>query len=111
MTAPVNSIRLGPYTITLKYFKEHERDGGLWGTFSEAHQGIELSDNFPSREIEAETLIHEILHGIYFAMSIKPKDTEERTVKLMSVGLSMFLRDNPELVDWIRESLGDRRIS
>lgn len=55
---------------------------------------------------EAETLLHEILHGILDATaSQETKDGEEALVNRLASGLTSVIRDNPELIDFLQESL------
>lgn len=54
-----------------------------------------------------DTLLHEILHAVYFVWNLEDKDDEERTVTGLSTGLSTVLHDNPELVELLSSSLSD----
>lgn len=51
----------------------------------------------------ADTLLHEILHGVYAAYNIKGKDKEERTVRTITHGLAQVWRDNPVLIEFLNE--------
>lgn len=51
----------------------------------------------------ADTLIHEILHGIYRTYSVSDDDGEERVVSVMATGLTQVFRDNPRLVKWLHD--------
>lgn len=50
-----------------------------------------------------DTLIHEILHGIYRTYSISDEDGEERVVSVMETGLTQLIRDNHKLIKWLYE--------
>lgn len=52
------------------------------------------------------TLIHEILHGIWYSYSLENGDNQERVVQAFSCGLSAAMRDNQELFQWILNRLG-----
>lgn len=71
------------------------------GTFDAARQEMALCGDFPTTVMECETLLHEVMHAIYWAYGIKQGDDEERTVTAMTVGLMQVWRDNPKLIDWI----------
>ena len=48
----------------------------------------------------AETLLHEIMHGVWAAYLMDDKDEQERTVGAMSRGLTAVWIDNPGLLAW-----------
>lgn len=52
---------------------------------------------------QANTLLHEITHGIWHEIGLAPKDGEERIVFAMSNMMIATIRDNPEVFDWIAE--------
>lgn len=98
---PVRSIRIGPFDVAIKQMAS---DNAL-GIYKPADQTIYLLETYGSPQQEAETALHEILHAICDIYSIRPKDGEERTVHLMSVGISSLIRDNPDFIRWLRHSL------
>ncbi len=55
-----------------------------------------------SHDSARDTVFHEILHAIFFLMSLNADDCEEETVTRMSTGLTCILRDprNREFVAW-----------
>ena len=61
-----------------------------------------------SNQQQAGTLIHEILHAVFFLMAIKAKNIqgEEELVSSMSNGLAAVMRDNPKTFKAIMEALG-----
>jgi len=68
---------------------------------------VTLEASFASASRAAETLLHEIMHGVYWAYGIDDKDDEERVVSTMAAGLQQVWRDNPELMAWITEAVAD----
>jgi hypothetical protein len=81
------------------------------------YTGISLLRGMP-KDIEAEVLLHEVLHGIVFTFNIRPKmetmdercgrekgDVEEYLVTQLSTGLATVLRQNPKLVKYFTENL------
>ena len=101
---PVSTVRIGPHDIAIRVLKAEERDANL-GSFSSIQQSIGVREAYATPSQEAETLIHEILHAVYVIMDARPKDSEERLVGLMATGLAMVIRDNPELIEWLSESM------
>lgn len=51
-------------------------------------------------ETQADTLLHEIIHGIDFAFNAK---LTERQVHSVATGILAVLYDNPEIVAWIMD--------
>lgn len=52
-----------------------------------------------------DTLIHEILHAVYWAYTINEQDNEERTVSMIATALVQVFRDNPDLLRFVRKAL------
>ena len=101
---PFKSIRVGPFDIRLTQLVGEERDKCL-GMFSEHQMSIMMRETFASDQQEAETLLHEAVHSIFAVMGIQDKDSHERTVSALSVGLAQVIRDNPKLIAWLVEKL------
>jgi hypothetical protein len=57
--------------------------------------------------VQAEALVHELLHAILFASDNHglTDEQEERAVRSISPFLIMALRDNPQLFDEIRKAV------
>lgn len=53
----------------------------------------------------ADTTIHEILHGIHFAVGCEETMTEEQIAMQFAGPLCMVIRDNTQLFRWIQELL------
>lgn len=51
------------------------------------------------------TLIHEINHAIYWAYKLDDEDKEERIVSTFATAWTQIYRDNPALMDFIKEKL------
>jgi hypothetical protein len=99
-----DKIKIGPYDIALKRMT-HQEAGADYGQFCSRTQSIGLCEDFPSSFMEADTLMHEILHGIWWERDMRAKDGEERIVAEFSGGLTQVLRDNPGLLAWLRACL------
>lgn len=56
---------------------------------------------------KANTVLHEVFHGIWHVQGIGMGDeTEERVVTAMTNGLVDFIRDNPRFVDRVISLIG-----
>ena len=101
---PFKTIRVGPFDVKLKQLEAEERDKCL-GMFSESQQAILMRETYPSAHQEAETFLHELMHAVYAIYGVRAKDPEERIISQMSVGMASVIRDNPDLIDWLKEKL------
>ena len=101
---PFKSIRVGPFDLKIKHLTGEARDTCL-GTYSDTTMSISMRDVFETDQQEAETFLHELLHAAFSVAGIHDKDSHERTVALLSVSLAGVIRDNPRIVDWLKEKL------
>lgn len=94
MTIPSSVVILGRvYNIDQKDFI----DGDLLGQCDSDALKITIKKNQPEI-LEADTLLHEILHAIDDAMQTKMK---ERQVHCTATGIIALLRDNPDFVKYM----------
>jgi len=100
------SILIGPYPIAVRGVVDMSEDMECIGDYNSHYQRIRLDTGLKGIRM-AETLLHEILHGIYYAYGLVDSDEEEKIVSLMSTGLFKVLMDNPELLQLINETIND----
>lgn len=67
-----------------------------YGQCDTEHLAIHLATNIPESR-KGETLLHEVLHAIYYEYGLSHVNDEEGIVSLLSVGLYQVLKDNEEL--------------
>ena len=102
---PFDKIKVGPFDISVVSLFPEDKEECL-GQFSPFDLTVELREDYTTQQQEAETLLHELLHAIWYTMAIAAeREVEEKVVGPMSVGLAMVIRDNPDLINWIREKL------
>lgn len=53
----------------------------------------------------ANTLLHEILHAVWYHQALHDSDDQERCVTSFANGLSMVWVDNPDVIAWINAGL------
>jgi hypothetical protein len=100
------SIRIGPYDMALVPMTGvHTYAQRAVGQFSARELRISYAAEAPSKVDALDTLLHEINHAIFFACHIREEDKEERTVGMFSTGWTQVYRDNPWLIDWIRDAV------
>lgn len=97
-------VKIGPYDYAIVSLDKSDAEEN-YGTFASEEQEIRLRDSFKSSHMMADTLLHEILHGIWFVHGIVVRDGEERVIGQMATGLTQVLRDNPDLVEFLRANL------
>lgn len=77
---------------------------GKYGEFSSLELRILLDPLMPPVKA-VDTLIHEVLHAIWWCYIIKDEDKEERVVQTECSAWVQIYRDNPQLLAWITEML------
>lgn len=75
---------------------------GRYGECSHLECEIRI-DLTPGPREAANTLLHEILHAVWYVQHLTDADNEERTVLTLADGLSCVWVDNPEVMAWIAE--------
>jgi hypothetical protein len=100
------SIRIGPFTIPvfIKDMPKDEEGRILFGLYTPA-SSIELNTTAPNAIHAADTMLHEVLHGVYGNAGLGPMSQEEQVVSAIATGLTQVLRDNPKLVAWLTKAL------
>ncbi len=100
----VHTAVIGPTSYEILLVEEGDREELTELTEGDTHYRGRVShkeekifiDNTMKREQIIETIIHELIHSLSAVYSLHLK---EKQVSVMSVGLTMMLRDN----EWLRE--------
>lgn len=74
-----------------------------FGEFSALEQCIRIREDMPSPAKTVETLLHEILHAVWWLFDLERQEGEEHVVNHFGTGLTQVHRDNPWLATWIAE--------
>lgn len=100
------SIRIGPIDFRIEKWSSHAADSRrAWGECSLSEFVIRIQENIPRPEKTADTLLHEIGHAIWAVWKLEDADKEERVVSTMATAWTQVYRDNPWLLDWIKEAI------
>lgn len=75
----------------------------LYGEFDFNIPAIFIDFDYPDPQHILTTLIHEINHAIYDFYNIYDDSKEEETVTAMAYGWTQVYKDNPKLIEFIRE--------
>lgn len=105
-----DTIRVGHRDFTIKKMSPAwASDTGDSGEFCGAQEEIRIQANMPSRHYAVEVVLHEVAHAIFDMFGLDAdsdeKITEERAIHAMGCGWTQVFRDNPELLEWITETL------
>jgi hypothetical protein len=96
-------IKVGPYDIRVADETDEDMAHDFYGTFSRLQLEIRMRPGQP-RVCEVDTLIHELLHALFFVGDIRSK-REETIVTRLATGLTQVLRDNPGFRTWLDDTL------
>lgn len=100
------SIRIGPLDFKIVKLGEQEAKQ-VYGFLSSDKQTLGLAPTFASDAQMADTVLHEVLHGIFHTSNIKGRDGEERVVSALATGLIQVFRDNPKFLKWLAHKTQD----
>ena len=102
-----SSIRVAAYDIAMEKWSSHAAAAASrWGEFSAAELTIRVQAVMPSVAKLIDTVLHEIGHAIYWAYGLEDEDREERIVGTMATAWTQVWRDNPLLLLWLNEAVG-----
>lgn len=104
---PTNRVVIGPYVYRVK--EDAKLLPVAQASGAAVHEAeVILLDPGMSCNMEKETVLHEALHGVWNAalgtVTFSEKD-QEKAVRSLAPWLIMFLRDNPELIEWMQEEV------
>lgn len=104
------TIQVGhlPFTVAfadgwLKY-----EDDKKWGLCDHSAATITLSgpEIFPTKEMLVSVFVHEVLHALWAQANLPTKGVkEEPAVAGLEGVLTLFIKNNPKVMDWIRKAL------
>lgn len=99
-----DKIKIGPHLFDILYLSKalHEDGSSVLGQCDIDYNKIEIQAGLPTSK-QAETEIHEILHGLFAQTNISTEEEEEKIVQALAPMLTLFAQDNP---DWLRSWIG-----
>ena len=78
-------------------------EDGEWG-LCQRDEGI-ISVRERLRGDDVETLLHEVLHAVWWEMGMAEAEEEEDVCRKLGSALVKVLRENPELMEYLREEI------
>jgi hypothetical protein len=101
-----SEIKVGAYTYKIVVMGSQESAAkGRYGECASVELRIGIQEWFASPAKAVDTFLHECLHAVFYERGIENEDKEERTVGILSTGLTALFLDNPWLPGWISENL------
>lgn len=96
-------VKIGCYDISVVDWHPHAAAAlGRYGEFSSLELLIRI-DLSVNPVVIANTLLHELMHAIYWVYEIRDGDDQERTVTTMATGMTQVFKDNPNIVNFISD--------
>ncbi len=96
-------IRVMGRNFYISYVPPHPMGDGSLGQCNNGDMTIDIAEGQHPIE-EADTLIHEVLHAIWFVMSASMGGADEEViVRRMSTGLIGVYMDNPNFLTYLLE--------
>lgn len=98
---PPATIQIIHLKFELRFADETFFDAaGAYGYCDKRRQVITVCEKLRPA-LKADTTLHEIFHGIHFAVGCEEEMTEEQIAMQFAGPLCMVIRDNPELMNWL----------
>lgn len=95
-----NKIKVGYLTFKIKYMSKKDATiDKIYGDCDISNRIIRVCKGYGVDHTRS-TLLHEIMHAIYFVNHIEDKDKEEKVVSKLSVGFYQVIQDNPKLMNY-----------
>ncbi len=98
------SLKIGAYDWTVESvedLRDKETGDRLYGQCDPSQLVIRMNADIEREQLVAETLWHEVLHAIWNFFHLDAKEDEEAAVSCMSTGITMVMRDNPDLKKYL----------
>ncbi len=108
---PPSKVKIGPHWVKIEFLSSVLVDEEVvFGSYTSTSSLIQIHSGRPS-SMQADTLLHEILHAIHYiglAISMSNDDLtikEETLTTLTATCLCQVMKDNPKVISWILENL------
>lgn len=104
------SVKVGPYTFKVyarsrAWYNTH----GVFGNMVADTLEINVCGHL-APIVTLDTLLHEILHAVYYVYHLDDKDDEERIVSTLATAMTGVYRDNPFLCAYQSNVLRDYHV-
>lgn len=103
MSSLPKSVRVGPHDIRFRQMEAAEEKDDF-GYFKTDALEISLCKEYAAGTLAVDTVLHELLHAVWF-VALKETAAEEHVCTVMATQLTQIIRDNPELIAWLQETV------
>jgi hypothetical protein len=97
-------VQVGHHAVSVECFPAGGPDDGRCGDYLSSRLRIRVDNDLPAT-IQAETLIHELIHAMYDAHGWENAMTEEQVCEALGRGLAQLFQANPEIYAVIDKAL------
>lgn len=97
-----DKIKIGGHVYTIKAVEACSDNPDDFGTMDSDRLIIEVSTRSATVSQFAATLIHEVLHAIWYDRDLGKRPDEEKVVSQFDAGLNQIFTDNPKIVKWLQ---------
>jgi hypothetical protein len=99
-----DSIKVGGLVFKVHLVKDlKSADKPCFGTMSWDEQRINLDSAIPTKEFVANIVWHEVMHALWAYFDIPTKGEETKVLRIAN-GITMIMKDNPQLMDYIMKA-------
>ena len=92
------------YRVHLMGEEERRNCGDKLGSCDHVRGTIKISNHLASPEA-VNTLLHEVMHAIWWVWSVGDETEEERGVNNITNGMCCVIADNPDFAAWMISNL------
>jgi hypothetical protein len=92
------------YYEVVSWEQKDAQDMDRYGEVSLPQKIIRIDESYGPKQ-SAESLIHELMHVLFYRRGIQRERNEERVVKQLSHGIAALFHDNPALGPWLFKRL------
>jgi len=112
-----DQIKIGWKDVDLQSvkFSFFKNNSDYWGQYIARQNKIEIQEEAQGQDL-ANTLVHEIIHAIVYHSSLNAEggplyesDDEEQAVNSMTNWLMGVFKDNPWLLDFLKENIHGKK--
>lgn len=93
----MKAIRILGKPYTIREFPSNGTNEDTYGSCDEAKQEILIREGLV-KEMRQDTVLHEVFHGIDYAMDSK---MSEKQIGLLATGFLAVIKDNPEFLRYL----------
>jgi hypothetical protein len=104
MTGLPKTVRVGPHDITIGFYGKDDAEQEF-GNFENAALKINVCREYSSGSQAVDTVIHELCHAMFYASGLRPIKHEEKICGMLGMMFTQLIRDNPELVTWMQNTV------